>query len=187
MSGVETVLSVLEDHRFQRHPYPLEVAETTFAFEGAAVGQRPSHDLVLIAGTELPAAKLVRMVTSLARRLDVSASKRPITLVIVGPTAVPATRELERVARVLRVGEDPTQAEVEAALAVLLPLNTALGVASREIDALDEVSNHVKTWRPEWDAFLEAARHGQAAVEECLARYVNAGANPQKTEGDTDG
>lgn len=185
MSGVETVMDVLKDHRFQRRPYPLEVAETSFPFEGAAVGQRPSHDLVLVAGTELPTAKLVRMLTSVARRLDVSASKRPITLVLVGSSALPATAELERVARVLRVSENPTPTEVKDALAILLPLDVALGAASREVDALEELPKHVKTWRPEWDAFLDAARKGQAAVEDHLARYVNTGANPQATEGDT--
>lgn len=187
MSGIETVMGVLEDHRFQRHPYPLEVAGTTFPFEGAAVGQRPLHDLVLVAGTKLPVARLVRMLTSVARRLDVHSSRRPITLVLVGPSAVPVIRELERVARVLRVPENPTREDVKDALAVLLPLDAALGVASREINALDEVSKHVAKWRPEWDAFLEAAQHGQAAVEDHLARYVNSGANPQATEGDIDG
>lgn len=186
MSGVDTVMNVLEEHGFQRRPYPLEVANTSFPFEGAAVGHRPSHDLVLVAGTELPATKLVRMLTSVARRLDVSASRRPITLVLVGSSALPATAEMERVARVLRVSENPTTAEAKDALAVLLPLNAALGAASREIDALDEVRKHVKTWRPEWDAFVDAARHGQGAVEDHLARYVNTGANPLAVEGEPD-
>lgn len=179
MSGVETVMGVLEDHKFQPCPKPLEVAETTFPFEGAAVGLRPSHDLVLVAGSEITPAKLVRMLTAVARRLDVSASKRPITLVLVGPSALSATAELERVARVLRVSANPTAEEVKDALAVLLPLDATVGAAYREVDALEEVAKHVKTWRPEWEAFMDAARHGQAAVEEQLARYVNAGANPQ--------
>lgn len=186
MSGIETVMDVLVDYNFQRRPQPLEVADTAFPFDGAAIGQPPSHDLVVVAGSEIPATRLIRMVSALARRLDVGASRRPITLVLVGTMAVSATAELERVARVLRVEEDPTPAQAKEALAVLLPLDAAIGSADREQNPLDEIPAHVKAWRPEWDQFINAAAEGQHAVEALLAHFVNEGANPDYRDEDAD-
>lgn len=178
MSGVDTVMDVLGEHGYERRPRPLEVARTKFDFEAAAVGTKRSHDLIIVAGAEIEPSRLQRMVESVARGLDIGESKRPLTLVLIGPGAMPARAGMEEVARVLTVSANPTKAEVEDALAVLLPLKSALGGGSRGLDPLDEVRVHSTNWNQDFDQFVLAARHGQAAVEEALSRYVNEGANP---------
>lgn len=184
MSGVDTVMDVLEEHGFARRPRPLEVARTKFDFEAAAVGTKRSHDLIIVAGAEIEPSRLQRMVESVARGLDIGESKRPLTLVLIGPGAVPARAGMEEVARVLMVSADPTKAEVEDALAVLLPLRAAVGGGDRGLDPLDEVRVYATNWNQDFDEFMHAARRGQAAVEEALSRYVNDGVNPAAGGGD---
>jgi hypothetical protein len=186
MSGVDTVMAVLEEHGYERRPRPLVVARTKFDFEAAAVGTKRSHDLIIVAGGAIAPSRLQRMVASVARGLDIGESKRPLTLVLVGPVATSAKVEMEEIARVLTVSADPTRAEVEGALAVLLPLKAVLGGGHRGLDPLDEVRAHLTKWNQDFDQFLLAARHGQVAVEKALSRYVNEGANPTYAGGGDD-
>jgi hypothetical protein len=175
MSGVDTVMKVLEENGFARRPRPLQVGRTTFDFEAAAVGTRRSHDLIIVAGSEIEPSRLQRMVESVVRGLDIGESRRPLTLVLIGPEAAQARDGLEDVARVLLVDADATKAEVQDALAVLLPLKAAADRGDRGVDPLDEVRIHVPRWNQDYDQFMLAARHGRAAVEEALSRYVNEG------------
>jgi hypothetical protein len=179
-------MAVLEEHGYVRRPQPLEVARTKFDFEAAAVGTKRSHDLIIVAGTEIAPGRLQRMVASVARSLDIGESKRPLTLVLVGPVATPAKAEMEEIARVLTVSADPSRTEVEDALAVLLPLRAVLGGGHQGLDPLDEVRAHLTTWKQDFDQFMLAARHGQLAVEKTLSRYVNEGANPAYAGGGDD-
>lgn len=184
MSGIDAVMVVLAEHGFKRRPRPLEVAGTKFDFEAAAVGTKRSHDLILVAGSEIAPGRLLRMVRSVARGLDIGESKRPMTLVLVGSVATPAKTELEEVARVLTVSGDPTHDEVKTALAVLLPLRTVHEAGQRGLDPLEEVRVHAAKWNPDFEQFMSAARHGQSAVENALSRYVNEGADPDYVGGD---
>lgn len=184
MSGVSTVMEVLEESGFAGRPRPLEVARTRFDFEAAAVGTKRSHDLIIVAAAEIEPSRLQRMVESVARGLDIGESKRPLTVVLIGPEAARARAGMEEIARVLIVSADPTKAEVQEALAVLLPLRAKLGGGDRGLDPLDEVRAYLPTWNQDFDQFLLASHFGQAGVEEALSRYVNEGVMPDPVGGE---
>lgn len=175
MSGVSIVMEILKENGFSERSRPLEVGQTKFDFEAAAVGTGRSHDLIIVAGSAIEPGRLQRMVDSVARGLDLGESKRPLTVVLIGSEPAPARDGLEEVARVLLVGANPTKEEVRDALAVLLPLRAVPGEDDRGVDPLDEVRIHVANWNQDFDRFVLAARQGQEAVEKVLSRYVNDG------------
>jgi hypothetical protein len=175
---VELVMALLERGGYQRLPKPLTVAGMEFDFEAAARGTQRSHDLVLVTTDRLPAPRLQRLVAGLARSLDLAQSKRPVTLVMVGEFSAIDRRELERHARVLQVESSASsQAEVERAIAVLLPLDLPTAVIMHGSDPVNEVlatlglgpdtSEHI--------ALVRAAIGGADEVREALRTYVNAG------------
>jgi hypothetical protein len=184
-TATETVLCVLEDAGFERLPKPLVVAGSVFDFDAAARGSGLSHDLVVVA-TELNSPqRLVRLIGGLSRVLDQVESRRPVSVVVVGPALDAATIiALERHARVLTVGsEDPEPNEVRSAVAVLLPLLLP-DVSSQGRDPLTEVAQAFgASLSDDHRAFLEAARIGPDAVREALRRYVDAAISGDSDEG----
>jgi hypothetical protein len=179
MTGVQDVVAVLEGAGFERLPNPLMVAGTEFDFEAAARGTQNSHDLVLVATDQVPRLRLQRLVAGLARSLDLAASRRPMSLVLMGETAAADRVELERYARVLRIGStEPDLANIEEAIAVLLPLKLPNAEMVHGGDPIDEVMAVLgpSTTTSDHIAFLEAAANGPEAVREALRRYVNEGA-----------
>lgn len=175
---LELVMTVLEHGGYQRLPKPLTVAGMEFDFEAAARGTQRSHDLVVVTTDRLPARRLQRLLAGLARSLDLAQSRRPVTLVVVGDLSANDRGELERHARVLRVeSADPSQAEVERVVAVLLPLDLPTSVIMHESNPVNEV---LATLGPGPDtaehiALLRAAIGGADEVREALRNYVNAG------------
>ena len=175
---LEMVMAALERGGYERLPKPLTVAGMEYDFEAAARGTQRSHDLVLVTTDRLPAPRLQRLVAGLARSLDLAQSRRPVTLVVVGGLSSSDKSALERHARVLRVElSDPSQAEVERAIAVLLPLDLPTAVIMHGSDPVNEV---LGTLGPGPDtaehiALLRAAIEGADAVREALRNYVNAG------------
>jgi hypothetical protein len=171
-------MTVLERGGYQRLPQPLTVAGMKFDFEAAARGTRRSHDLVLVTTDRPPALRLQRLLAGLARSLDLAQSRRPVTLVIVGKLSANDRGELERHARVLHVeSADPSQAEVERAIAVLLPLDLPTAVIMHGSDPVNEV---MATLGPGPDTgehipLVRAAIGGADDVREALRNYVNAG------------
>lgn len=179
MTGIQDVLTVLERSGFERLPKPLTIVGTEFDFEAAARGTNSSHDLVLIATDDVPPRRLLRLVAGLARSLDLAASRRPISLVILGGVDVANRMELERYARVLPISSATPEAhEIEDAVAVLMPIslpNTSLMHGS---DPVEEVLRALGPSResPEHIALIRSAQNGPDSVRETLRRYVNAGA-----------
>jgi hypothetical protein len=172
-SGVATVMAVLGDDGYKAHKKPLVVAGSEFDFEAAAVGTGTSHDLVLVASDQMPRPQLRRLVTAVARSLDVAASKRPITLVYLGAMTAAEKVDVERFARVLVVPTpDPTRSEVEAAVAVLLRLRLP-AAALRGREPMAEVHRALGTATPEQQRLLSAAAGGPDEVREALRQFVN--------------
>ncbi|NHC25534.1 hypothetical protein G6553_20440 [Nocardioides sp. IC4_145] len=175
---LELVMTVLERGGYQRLPKPLTVAGMEFDFEAAARGTQRSHDLVLVTTDRLPALRLQRLLAGLARSLDLAQSRRPVTLVIVGDLSAIDRNELERHARVLHVeSADPSQAEVERAIAILLPLDLPAAAIMHGSDPVNEV---LATLGPGPDTsehitLVRAATGGADEVREALRNYVNAG------------
>lgn len=179
MSSVHEVVAVLEGAGFERLPKPLTVAGTEFNFEAAARGTRPSHDLVLVATDQVSRTRLLRLVAGLARSLDLAASRRPISLVVIGGVAASDRTELERYARVLPIASAaPDVAEIEAAVAVLLPLKVPDPKLVHGSDPVNEVMAALGPLKvtPDHIALVEAAADGPDAVRETLRVYANEGA-----------
>lgn len=179
MAHVRDVLSVLERSGFETLPKPLTVAGTEFDFDATARGRRPSHDLVLVATDRIPGLRLQRLVAGLARSLDLAESRRPMSLVLMGEFSASDRIELERYARVLPIDSvTPNVAEIEKAVAVLLPLELPEAALTHGTDPLNEVlaalgpsnttSAHI--------ALVKTAPDGPDAVREALRQYANEGA-----------
>jgi hypothetical protein len=178
-SPLDRVVAVLERGGYQRLPKPLTIAGTEFDFEAAARGAQRSHDLVLVATDRVPAFRLQRLVAGLARSLDLAQSRRPITLVIAGELAAADKGELERHARVLRIdAADPSEDQIEQAVAVLLPLDLPNAVIMHGRNPLNEVMAALGAGSAsaEHIALVRAASGGADEVRETLRNYVNAGA-----------
>jgi hypothetical protein len=189
MTAVQDILAVLETAGFERLPKPLTIVGTEFDFEAAARGINNSHDLVLIATDQLPRRRLQRLVAGLARSLDLAASRRPVSLVLLGGVAASDRIELERYARILPIASsNPDVVEIETAVAVLLPLRLPNADLVHGSDPVNEVMAALGPSKttPDHIALIRAAADGAEGVREALRRYANEGAgwNDQEEDGD---
>jgi hypothetical protein len=128
---VGRVISLLEGAGYRRCADPLRVADIPFSF--AAMLARPtSLDLVVVIDRieESDAQQVRERVEGLGRALDAAQSRRPLTVVLVGPRPdLHVFHALREVARVLPVDEGPGATTPEAlpdALGALLPLKLAV-------------------------------------------------------------
>jgi hypothetical protein len=121
---VERVAEFLGAAHFRRVPTPLEIAGLQIDVPSVFVGSEPSPDLVLVGDTVAQTPRqLQQTIEVVGRALDIKASRRPLTLVLVGPRPESAAlRAMARLARVLPVGEVADEATLQNWLAVLLPL-----------------------------------------------------------------
>lgn len=179
MTSVLEVLAVLEHAGFERLPRPLTVVGTEFDFEAAARGTHTSHDLVLVATDQVPRRRLQRLVAGLARSLDLAASRRPVSLILLGGVPAADRFELERYARVLPIASTtPDVTEIEKAIGVLLPLklpNADLVHGSDPVNEVLAALGPLKTTR-DHIALIRVAADGPDAVREALREYANEGA-----------
>jgi hypothetical protein len=179
MTSVQEVLAVLERAGFERLPKPLTVVGTEFDFEAAARGRHTSHDLVLVATDQVPRKRLLRLTAGLARSLDLAASRRPISLILLGGVSASDRLELERYARVLPIASTaPGFAEIEKAVAVLLPLKLPNADLVHGSDPLNEVMAALGPLKatPEHIALIRVAADGPDAVREAFREFANEGA-----------
>ena len=145
-----------------------------------SVGTGTSHDLVLAATDEMPRILLRRLVTAVARMLDVAASKRPITLIYLGTMTTADKADIERFARVLIVPSlSPTRAEIKSAVAVLLKLELPNAVL-RGRKPMEEVLRTLGAATLEHERLLDAASGGAEHVREELRKFVNEAADVQR-------
>lgn len=168
---VERVARMLEAAQFQRMPRPLHIAGLKFDAPAAFVGASPSPDLVVVGDTATQTARdLQRTIEGVGRALDVVRSRRPLTLVLVGPRLESAAlAALSRYARVLPVGETADEANLENWLAVLLPLKLPTPVEARGVDSLKELRTSAD---PEGQALIDLATLGANAVTERFIAMV---------------
>ena len=187
-TAVELVLAELESAGFQRLPRPLVVSGAVFDFDAAVTGTGVSHDLVIVGGQGTDSVRLVQLLSGLNRSLDRVASRRPVSLVLIGSRPEPATlAELEDNARVMVIeGDQPESADIRDAIAVLLPLR--LPPTKQEvIDPLDElVADLGRSASDEHRAIVDAARIGSDAVRETFRRYLDESLEdtPEQDEGE---
>lgn len=179
MSAVQDVLELLERAGFARLPKPLMVVGTEFDFEAAARGTTNSHDLVVVATDRLEPRRLQRLVAGLARSLDLAASRRPVSLVLVGDVAASDRADLERYARVLPIGSRaPNRQEIEEAISVLLPLDLPEVELMHGTDPINEVAAAIGPSKlsREHLKLIRASGGGPEAVRAALKDFADEGA-----------
>jgi hypothetical protein len=168
---VERVAKALEAAKFRRLPLPLQIAGLSFDAPAAFVGAAPSPDLVVVGDSTVQSARdLQRTVESVSRALDVVRSRRPLTLVVVGPR--PESKSitaLSRYARVLPVGESADAVSLGNWLAVLLPLTLPEPVEARGLDSLEQLRAGADPLTRE---LIDLARSGAPAVGDRFAELV---------------
>lgn len=174
-TAVELVLAELESAGFQRLPRPLVVGGAVFDFDAAVAGTGVSHDLVVVGGQGANSAHLVQLLSGLNRSLDRFASRRPVSLVLIGSRPEPEIlADLEDNARIMVIeGELPEPTDIQDAIAVLLPLR--LPPTTREVaDPLDElVTDLGRSTSDEHRVLIDAARIGPEAVQEAFRSYLD--------------
>jgi hypothetical protein len=101
-----------------------------------------------------------------------------MSLVLIGGVAASDRIELERYARVLPIASTtPSVAEIEQAVAVLLPLKLPSAALVHGSDPVNEVMAALGPLKTTSDhiALIQAAANGPDAVREALRRYANEG------------
>jgi hypothetical protein len=150
------------------------VASVPFEFAALLVGSERALDLIVVIDTLTePEVRIRQKVEGLSRALDLVASRRPLTTVLVGPPPSAVLVEaLSRVCRVLPVGT-PTGAGADIslsdALAVLLPLELA-DASESVVDPFGEVRRHLQHAQHEEEVLMifSAAIDGTETVKQTL-------------------
>lgn len=174
---VGRVASALIGAGYLRLPDALVVGGMKLDFSAAFVHQKSTTELVLVADTAAEGdALLVRKMNGVARALDVSRSRRSLTLVLAGPRPNPATLEsLAKVCRVLPLGS-ATGADADVVvrnwLAVLLPLTLPQADGS----AINPITR-IKTLAANLDEplrrLVDVAVQGESAVRHGLHQLID--------------
>lgn len=173
---IERVADVLELAHFRRMPTPIQIAGLDIHAPAAFVAKSPSPDLVVIGDTVSQTPReLQQVVEGAGRALDTVGSRRPLTLVVVGPRPDSGVlTALSRHARVLPVGEAVDEDSLRNWLAVLMPLKmpTLAGGAGHVPASLDALAANSD---PLTRALLDAASQGvPGAVAELLYGLIDA-------------
>ena len=174
---VGRIASALVGAGYVRLPDVLVVGGMKLEFSAAFVLEGSSTELVLVADTAgEDEALLIRKLNGVARALDVSRSRRSLTLVLAGPRPKPATVEsLARVCRVLPLGS-VTGADADMIvrnwLAVLLPLTLPQddGSATNPLTQLGSLA--AKLDEP-LRRLVDVASQGESAVRQRLHQLID--------------
>jgi hypothetical protein len=159
---VTKVVTLLESVGYRSLDVPITVGGIPFDFAASLKGET-SLDLIAVVDTlaESDEKQMCRRVEGLSRALDLVRSRRPLTVILVGPRPTSETRRsLSRVCRVL-VTATPTDDGLDEALAVLLPLDVL--AEAEPADSWPVVREALSAQHPGSDiaALLDAATQGQ--------------------------
>jgi len=181
---VERVAKLLEGAHFRRVHTPLEIGGIEIDAAAAFVGEPPMPDLIVVGDTIAQTPRgLQQIVEGAGRALDMMGSRRPLTLVIVGPRPESSTlTALSRHARVLAVGESADEKDLSNWLAVLLPLDLPKAGDDRAAAANSKLLEGFSD--PLVPELVQLASHGAEEVAFCLAEAIDApfAGNPSSAE-----
>jgi hypothetical protein len=185
---VTRVVAILTAARYRHVQTPITVASVPFEFAALLIGSDRANDLVVVIDTLVDSeARIRQKVEGLSRALDLVASRRPLTVVLVGPPPRPSIVEaLARVSRILTVGTptgDDADRFLTDTLAVLLPLALP-DTAEAVVDPINEVRKHLPT-DVDQDAIIAlfaAAPSGADAVKEAFRTILEVPLNPDSEE-----
>jgi hypothetical protein len=185
---VTRVVAILTDARYRHLQTPITVASVPFEFAALLIGSDRANDLVVVIDTLVDSeARIRQKVEGLSRALDLVASRRPLTVVLVGPPPRPSIVEaLARVSRILQVGTptgDNADRFLTDTLAVLLPLALP-DTAEAVVDPINEVRKQLPT-DVDQDAIIAlfaVAPGGADAVKEAFRTMLEAPLNSDSEE-----
>lgn len=176
---VQRVVDLLTESGYRPIPAPLSIGGgIDFEFAAVLVGE-DSLDLIVVIDTVVqPDSDLTRrQIEGLGRALDLYASRRPLTTILVGPTPNDSVLgSLTKVARVLPVGSPGsanTDDQLGDALAVLLPLSLP-PVVQQAVDSWEAYTAELIDANPKDPplGLLLASSEGRGAVEAALAEWI---------------
>jgi len=175
---VEGVVDLLSSSGYRPLSLPLTIAGLSFDFPAALVGESPSPDLILVADLAFdPEQRILRKVEGVARALDVTRSRRPLTTILVGPKPSAATLDaMTKVCRVLPVGvmePGATTTLLENWLAVLLPLKLP-DQQTDTAESLESIVQRSADLDERITALVDLAGQGAANVQDALHQLLNA-------------
>jgi len=177
---VTRVVQILTNAGYRNRPTPVTVSSVPFEFAALLLGSDRANDLIIVIDTLVDSeARIRQKVEGLSRALDLVASRRPLTVVLVGPPPRTAILEaLSRVSRVLSVGTptgDNADRFLADALAVLLPLSLP-DAGEAVVEPLGELRRHISSDVDEdvIAPLVSAAVRGSEAVREALRRTIEA-------------
>ena len=174
---VGRVVSALVGAGYVHLPDVLVVGGMRLDFSVAFVNQQNSTELVLVADTAVEEeALLIRKINGVARALDVSRSRRSLTLVLVGPRPKSTTLEfLSKVSRVLPLGSftgADADVVVRNGLAVLLPLTVPQAV-SLTINPLTRIRILAAGLDEPLQCLVDIAAQGESVVQQGLHQLID--------------
>lgn len=80
------IVDILTSARYRHLKAPLTIASVSFEFAALLVGSDRANDLIVVIDTLVDGEVRIRQkVEGLSRALDLVASRRPLTVVLVGP------------------------------------------------------------------------------------------------------
>jgi hypothetical protein len=175
---VTRVVELLVSAGYRALKSPFTIASVPFDFAAVLVGSDRALDLIVVVDTLTDTEPRIRQkVLGLSRALDLVASRRPLTTILVGPPPRMDTLDsLAKVSRVLPVGSPSgpaAQRLIEDALAALLPL-TLPDSSEEVVDPLAEVHRRLPVAEDDEtvNALLNAAHSGQDAVRGMLKKII---------------
>ena len=179
---VDGVVALLSQSGYRPLPLPLTIAGLSFEFPAALIGETPSPDLILVADLAFDSEqRILRKVEGVARALDVTRSRRPLTTILVGPKPKAATLDaMTKVCRVLPVGvmeAGATTSLLENWLAVLLPLKLP-DIEASSAESLTSIVQRSADLDKGVVALLEFAGQGTDAVQGALHQLLNSALDP---------
>ena len=169
---VERVVALLREASYEPLPQPVAIADIPFEFSAVLVAGS-TLDLVVVVDTitDTDASSIRHRVEGLGRALDLVDSRRPLTIVLVGPEPAPELHlALTRVARVLIVGVPSGERELRESLAILLPLEIV--TAAEMPESWRAAREKLLATHPEAVELLEAAKVGPDEVADATRRHL---------------
>lgn len=175
---VSRVVDILTSAGYCQRTVPVTVAAIPFEFAALLLGSDHANDLIVVVDTLVDSELRIRQkVEGLSRALDLVSSRRPLTVVLVGPPPRPTiTEALARVSRVLTVGTpigDNADRLLADTLAVLLPLSLP-DASEATVDPLKEVRKDLsaETDQEVIAKLFAAALSGPDTVKEALCAVL---------------
>lgn len=184
---IDLVVEILQSGGYEVRPSPLHVADHRFIFDVALEGPHGCSELVLVLDRQDARLEDVhRRLRALTVALDATGSIRPLTIVMIGPSATKKElRSLFALCRVICVLPNADNNMVQALLSPLFELDLPRAVERTRATA-DLLVEELGSLRDDLYVrpLLEAANHGSDAVESAFLALLDQIAMETTNSGD---